>query len=357
MLLPSLGRDSEEFDPIAAEVAAAGFRVVRPRPRGFGRSVGQMERITLHDFARDVAAAIEHQNAGPAIVVGHAYGHLVARTTATDFPKLVRAVVLLGASQKVLNPEHRRWLRIAVDASQPESERLKYLQMMFFAPGHDPRAWLTGFDPVVLRSQFAASDGTPQREYLVCGNRPSSRSPGGKRSVATPFDRERARSGIRRRPRLCRRHPSRLSRADRGTTGTDCGGHRGVRATLAEAMRDRLKSLADCRACDALLLAFATVTAAAGCMVPALAGTRSRLFYLPHALAAIALEIQEVRGTNRDANGIWRRLAETTGGIWQTATRATIPPKTFDWLDPLLSSVGGFAHPPDLSAPARQRLR
>ena len=128
-----------------------------------------MERITLHDFARDVAAAIEHQNGGPAIVVGHAYGHLVARTTATDFPKLVRAVVLLGASQKVLNPEHRRWLRIAVDASQPESERLKYLQMMFFAPGHDPRAWLTGFDPVVLRSQFAASDGTPQREYRSAG--------------------------------------------------------------------------------------------------------------------------------------------------------------------------------------------
>ena len=122
-------------------------------------------------------------------------------------------------------------------------------------------------------------------------------------------------------------------------------------------MRDGLKSLADCGACDALLLTFATVTAAAGCMVPALAGARRRLFYLPHALAAIALEIQEVRGTNRDANGIWRRLAEATSGIWQTATRTTIPPKTFDWLDPLLSSVDGFAHSPDLSAPARQRLR
>jgi pimeloyl-ACP methyl ester carboxylesterase len=172
VLLPSLGRDSEEFDPIAMQVAAAGFRVVRPRPRGFGRSVGPMEKITLHDFARDVAAAIEPENAGPAIVVGHAYGHLVARATATDFPKLVRAVVLLGASQKVLNPEHRRWLTIAVDASQPESERVKYLQMMFFAPGHDPRVWLTGFDPAVLRSQFAASDGTPQREYWSAGTVP-----------------------------------------------------------------------------------------------------------------------------------------------------------------------------------------
>jgi pimeloyl-ACP methyl ester carboxylesterase len=172
VLLPSLGRDSEEFDPIAAEVAGAGFRVVRPKPRGFGRSVGPMEELTLHDFAKDVATAIEHEHAGPAVVVGHAFGHLVARTTATDVPRLVRAVVLLAASQKALDPEHRRWLTIAVDASQPESERVKYLQLMFFAQGHDPRVWLTGFNAAVLRSQLAASEHTPQREYWSAGTVP-----------------------------------------------------------------------------------------------------------------------------------------------------------------------------------------
>ena len=104
VLLPSLGRDSEEFDPIAAQVASAGFRVVRPRPRGFGRSVGPMERITLHDFARDVAAVIRREKTGPAIIVGHAYGHLVARATATDFPDLVRAVVLLGHPRRIWTP-------------------------------------------------------------------------------------------------------------------------------------------------------------------------------------------------------------------------------------------------------------
>jgi len=172
VLLPSLGRDSEEFDPIAADLASAGFRVVRPRPRGFGQSVGPMQGITLHDFARDVAEVIRRQKVGPALIVGHAYGHLVARATATDSPDLVRAVVLLGASQKNLDPEHRRLLRIAVDASQPEAERLKYLQVIFFAPGNDARVWLTGFDPAVLQSQFAASDGTPQKEYWSAGKVP-----------------------------------------------------------------------------------------------------------------------------------------------------------------------------------------
>ena len=50
VLLPSLGRDSEEFDPVAERVAAAGFRVLRPQPRGYGRSAGPMQNITLHDL-------------------------------------------------------------------------------------------------------------------------------------------------------------------------------------------------------------------------------------------------------------------------------------------------------------------
>ena len=139
VLLPSLGRDSEEFDPLAAQIAAAGFRVLRPQPRGFGRSAGPMEKLTLHDYARDVAAAIEHEKAGPAIVAGHAFGHFVAKMTAVDFPNQVRAVVLVAAAQKNIDPEVRRWLGIATDGSQPESERLKYLEKVFFAPGHDPR--------------------------------------------------------------------------------------------------------------------------------------------------------------------------------------------------------------------------
>lgn len=75
VLLPSLGRDVSEFDPLARRLAVAGFRVVRPRPRGFGRSVGPMDGLTLHDFARDTAAVVEHERAGPAIMAGHAYGH------------------------------------------------------------------------------------------------------------------------------------------------------------------------------------------------------------------------------------------------------------------------------------------
>jgi pimeloyl-ACP methyl ester carboxylesterase len=172
ILLSSLGRDVLEFDPLAERIAAAGFRVVRPQPRGFGKSVGPMEGLTLHDFAKDVAAVIERDGGGTAIMVGHAYGHFVAKMTAVDFPHLVRGVALVAASQKAISEEVRRWNAIGSDPTRPIEERRKYIQMVFFAPGNDPTPYLTGFSPEVRRMQDAARIGTPQAEYWAAGTAP-----------------------------------------------------------------------------------------------------------------------------------------------------------------------------------------
>jgi pimeloyl-ACP methyl ester carboxylesterase len=172
ILLPSLGRDSEEFDPVAERLAAARFRVLRPQPRGYGRSVGPMQNLTLHDFARDIAAVIQNENSGPAILAGHAFGHFVAKMTAVDFPKLVRAVILIGAAQKQPNPEVQKSVSIATDPSQPEAERLKHLKLVFFAPGNDPKPWLIGFHVGVRQAEMIARDATPQQEYWSAGSAP-----------------------------------------------------------------------------------------------------------------------------------------------------------------------------------------
>ena len=104
ILLPSRGRDSEDYDEVAHGIAKAGFRVLRPQPRGIGQSVAPMRDITLHDFARDIAAVIRHYG-GPAVIVGHAYGNWVARMTAVDHPQLVRGVVIAAAASKTYPPE------------------------------------------------------------------------------------------------------------------------------------------------------------------------------------------------------------------------------------------------------------
>ena len=171
VLLPSRGRDSEDYDEVAQGLAQAGFRVLRPQPRGIGKSTGPLRNLTLHDYARDVAGVIRHYG-GPAVIVGHAYGNWVARMTAVDHPALVRGLVIAAAAAKKYPPE----LSIAVtksgDPSLPEEERLKYLRGTFFATGNDPTIWLDGWHPQASESQRLAGLATKQEEWWGAGTVP-----------------------------------------------------------------------------------------------------------------------------------------------------------------------------------------
>jgi pimeloyl-ACP methyl ester carboxylesterase len=174
VLLPSLGRGAEDFDPIADRLAAAGFRVLRPQPRGIGRSKGPMTGIDLHDYARDVAAAIEHAAGGPAFVVGHAFGNRVARLLATVRPDLVRAVSLVAANvgRDPSPPNVRAAIRNSADPLLPDAERLAALRFAFFAPGNDATSWLRGWHPDVLAAERIAGDKTSRDEDYAAGNAP-----------------------------------------------------------------------------------------------------------------------------------------------------------------------------------------
>ena len=162
VLLPSLARDSEDYDLVAEGLASRGLRVLRPQPRGMGKSTGPLTNITLHDFARDVAEVIRQLGGGRAVVVGHAYGNWVARMTAVDHPDLVRGVVIAAAASKEYDPSLRTEIDKAGDPALPEAVRLAALQKAFFAPGNDPRAWLTGWHPDLREAQRAAAAAVPQ---------------------------------------------------------------------------------------------------------------------------------------------------------------------------------------------------
>ena len=169
MLLPSLGRGAEDFGAISPLLAHA-CRVVTPQPRGIGRSRGPMSGITLHDYARDVAAVIEHEGGGPALIGGHAFGNFGARTTARDRPELVAGVALLGATHVwPVPPDVGNSIMKSSDLQLPEHERLEHLKHAFFAPGNDARVWLDGWHPEVKKSQRLATDATPQAEWWQAG--------------------------------------------------------------------------------------------------------------------------------------------------------------------------------------------
>jgi pimeloyl-ACP methyl ester carboxylesterase len=171
VLLPSRGRDSEDYDEVAQGLAHAGFRVLRPQPRGIGKSSGPLQGLTLHDFAGDVAAVISHYG-GPAVIVGHAYGNWVARMTAVDRPDLVRGVVIAAAAAKTYPAELSVAVTRSGDPSLPKEERLKYLRGTFFAPGSDPSIWLDGWHPEASESQRLAGLATKQTEWWSAGQVP-----------------------------------------------------------------------------------------------------------------------------------------------------------------------------------------
>ncbi len=175
LMLPSLGRDGyEDFDDVAALLAHGGLTVLRPQPRGIGASHGRMEGTSLHDMAADIAAVIRAEGGGRAVILGHAFGHFVARMTAVDFPALVRGVVLAAAAARHYAPEIAATPRRAGDLSAPEADRLAALRLGFFAHGHDPTPWLHGWHPATQRMQIDCREkqGVQQADWWHAGTAP-----------------------------------------------------------------------------------------------------------------------------------------------------------------------------------------
>lgn len=181
VMLPSLGRGAEDLADIAAPLSQAGYRVLCPEPRGNGGSTGPLEGKTLHDWAEDIAAVIEHDGGGPAFIIGHAHGNWIARTVASDRPDLVRALLLLaGSAGKVpvgyqgvpISDETRAQIEVCGNMRLPEAMRLESLQKVFFAPGNDASAWLTGWNTTLMTMQTLAQKRTPVDDFFAGGAAP-----------------------------------------------------------------------------------------------------------------------------------------------------------------------------------------
>ena len=174
VLLPSLGRGAEDFDPMAEVLAREGYRVLRPQPRGIGASSPTPTYADLHDCSNDIASVIGAEKNGPAIMVGHAFGNRVSRLLATIRPDLVLGVVLVAANvgHAPSPPKVREAIRNSANPTLPDDVRLDALRFAFFAPGNDAVPWLKNWYPNVLAAQRIAGDQTPRSEDYASGKVP-----------------------------------------------------------------------------------------------------------------------------------------------------------------------------------------
>jgi pimeloyl-ACP methyl ester carboxylesterase len=170
-LLPGLGRPSEDLDPLAARLVAAGFRVVQPDPRGSGGSTGAMEALTLHDLAADIVAVIEASRAANVTIIGHAFGNRIARTAAADRPDLVNMVILLGCSGKVQpTPAIAEAIRLAQAVDTPPDVRARAVRAAWYGPGRDISVWMEGWSQTVMKSYLAAAAATDVADWWTAGS-------------------------------------------------------------------------------------------------------------------------------------------------------------------------------------------
>jgi pimeloyl-ACP methyl ester carboxylesterase len=92
---PELGYSWRHQIPALAE---AGYRVLTPDLRGFGRSDAppEVEAYASPELAADVVALLDHAGADAGVVIGHDWGADVAWKTAWLHPERVRAVAGLS---------------------------------------------------------------------------------------------------------------------------------------------------------------------------------------------------------------------------------------------------------------------
>ena len=173
VILPSYGRDGGvDYDGITSQLTSDKWHVIRPQPRGIAGSLGPMEGLSLHNLASDVAMCIRVLAKGPAVLLGHAFGNILARVVTTDYPDLVRAVILASAEASKVPEDIAKTPMIAGDLTASRANRLAALRKAFFAPDHDASVWLEGWYPATLKMQHAAAQKTGLRESWACGNVP-----------------------------------------------------------------------------------------------------------------------------------------------------------------------------------------
>jgi 3-oxoadipate enol-lactonase len=113
VLLHGLGVNNESWGMQAPVLAGAGFRVLIPDLRGFGRSTYPGGRLSIRDMAGDVVSLLTSLEIPAATIAGISMGGTVALQLAIDRPDLVSRLILINTFARLRPMQLRTWLYFA----------------------------------------------------------------------------------------------------------------------------------------------------------------------------------------------------------------------------------------------------
>jgi pimeloyl-ACP methyl ester carboxylesterase len=95
LLLHGWACDSHDWSWQIPILLKSGYRVIAIDHRGHGRSTAPYGDYKPQTLADDAAALLNHIQAGPAIIIGHSMGTVVASALSVQHPQRVKALVLI----------------------------------------------------------------------------------------------------------------------------------------------------------------------------------------------------------------------------------------------------------------------
>lgn len=125
VFLSGLGGDHRAF-LAASQHFARRFRVILPDHRDSGNSPRAQHDYTTIDMAHDLAALLDRLDAGPAVLIGHSLGGMVAQQFAVHYPDRVRGLVLASTypgGDPWRSALVESWITLRTRATAPEFTR------------------------------------------------------------------------------------------------------------------------------------------------------------------------------------------------------------------------------------------
>ena len=95
IVLVHAGVFADWFVPLALSPSLDGFQVIRVRRAGYSKRTRPSTHLSIGAHAKHCATLLDTLGVGPAHVVGHSSGALIALELAADRPDLVRSLVLV----------------------------------------------------------------------------------------------------------------------------------------------------------------------------------------------------------------------------------------------------------------------
>jgi len=174
VLIPGRGLSVDSFSELARLLGKAGYRTIAINPRGIEGSAGPLEKLTLKDYAGDVAAVVQALNIARVHVLGHAYGNRVARTLAVERPDLVQSVILLAAGGRVgAKPEAIKASEKLDSGNLTREEKIEATRVIYFASKSDPTPWVDlKAWTAASQAQLEALRATPSKTWWSGGTAP-----------------------------------------------------------------------------------------------------------------------------------------------------------------------------------------